>query len=150
MKTNLILAWISVVALAMWPLALAAAPRCQPTSRFVVLSGGLVRDTLTKLVWQQQASTTGMSWANAKTYCANAGSGFRLPTVKELESLVDLVSYSSGIIDKTAFPNAPAEYRFWTSLEHPGASGYAWAVWFNNGMLNGYEVGGLLSVRCVR
>ena len=54
----------------------------------MVLSGGLVGDTLTNLVWQRQASTTTMTRAAAQTYCSSAGSDFRLPTLKELLSLV--------------------------------------------------------------
>jgi hypothetical protein len=86
--------------------------RCYPTARFVVLDGGLVRDTLTGLVWQQQPSTTGMTWGDAQNYCSSLGSGFRLPTVKEFDSIMDPTA--SGPIDNTAFPNAPADY-YWTS-----------------------------------
>jgi hypothetical protein len=78
-----------------------------PLSRFVVVSGGLVQDTLTSLVWQQQPSTTTMSLADAQTYCSSAGSGFRLPTLKELLSIVDLTVTSGPPIDQTAFPNTP-------------------------------------------
>ena len=51
-----------VMVLAIWPIGHPyAALRCYPTNRFVVLAGGLVSDTLTNLVWQQQASRTTMS-----------------------------------------------------------------------------------------
>ncbi len=104
-------------------------------------------DTLTKLVWQQQASTATMTWAVAKTYCP---SGFRLPTVKELVSIVDLTVASPGpTIDQTAFPGTPAE-GFWTSSPSVGSSGDAWYVNFGNGRQIFTVVGSYPRVRCVR
>jgi hypothetical protein len=147
-KRILYLAWVPVLALALWPLARpAAAPRCKPTSRFVVLSGGMVRDTLTKLVWQQQSSATTMNWADAKTYCASAG--LRLPTVKELDSLVDLTVYPGPTIDRMAFSNTPAE-AFWTSSPYAGSSGNAWYVGFFDGNSDCNGEGSYNRVRCVR
>ena len=98
--------------------------RCYPASRFVVLDGGLVRDTLTGLVWQQQGSTTEMTWADAQSYCSSlvsGGLGFRLPTLKELDSLVDPTANSGGPLDQTAFPNAGTQ-RFWTSSLYEGST----------------------------
>ena len=151
MKRSLFFAWISAVALAMWPVGpMAAAPRCYPTSRFVVLPDGLVRDTLTKLVWQQQASATTMTWADAKSYCSAAGSGFRLPTVKELESIVDATVAPPGpTIDPIAFPNTPAEV-FWTSSPYAGSSAFAWNLVFFNGNSSYNDVDHDNRVRCVR
>jgi hypothetical protein len=126
--------------------------RCYPTSRFVVLSGGLVSDTLTNLVWQQQASTTTMTWTAAQTYCAGAGSGFRLPTMKELLSIVDFTvhSYLVPMINQTAFPNTPAD-AFWSSSPIVEWSDGAWFVDFNfvDGSGGGY-LSDYLWVRCVR
>ena len=88
--------------------------RCYPKSRFVVVDGGLVQDTLTGLVWQQQGSTSAMTWADALTYCSSFGSGFRLPTVKELDSLVDPTLPTGPSLDMTAFPST-GNKRYWTS-----------------------------------
>ncbi len=124
--------------------------RCYPTSRFVALSGGLVSDTLTNLVWQRQASTTTMKWPEAQGYCSSMGSGFRLPTLKELFSLVDLTVTSGATIDQIAFPNTPAYSMFWSSSESPDLSGDAWFVDFTDG----YSTPSIESiwyyVRCVR
>jgi hypothetical protein len=137
-----------VLAVAAWPLAHPfASPRCHPTTRFVVLAGGLVRDTLTELEWQQQASSTTMTWANAQTYCSSAG--FRLPTVKELFSLVDLTVTSGARINQTAFPGTPTEF-FWTSSPFAGSSDLAWSVYFDYGNSNFDVVGYGHRVRCVR
>jgi hypothetical protein len=135
--------------------------RCYPTSRFVVLDGGLVRDTLTRLEWQQQGSSTTMSWADAQIYCSSLISGFRLPTLKELDSLVDptAAAASGPTIDK-AFPDTGgAEY--WTSSPYVGPyaapSGDARYGDFSKAGANNCEGNGnwasvvtKLMVRCVR
>jgi len=154
------------VLLAAWPFGpTAAAPQCYPTNRFVVLTGGMVEDTLTRLVWQQdgsgpRAGCSGVdgltcTWAEAKAYCAGLAtskfgghSDWRLPTVKELRSIVDY-RMASRTIDQTAFPNTPAE-RFWTSSPYGGSSGYAWDVDFYYGSSDFYGVGHRIWVRCVR
>jgi len=127
----------------------ATGSRCYPTSRFVA-SNGLVSDTLTNLVWQQEASATTMTWVAAQSYCSVAGVAFRLPTLKELESLVDVTVTSGSTITQTAFPNTPQE-DFLTSSPYAGSSGYSWFVSFYWGWSNvTYVAGNYLGVRCVR
>ena len=134
--------------------------RCYPKSRFVVLDGGLVRDTLTGLVWQQQGSTSAMKWTDALTYCSSFGSGFRLPTVKELDSLVDPTLPSGPSLDTAAFPSTGTN-RYWTSSPlGPGGtpSDRAFFGDFSSadsntcdvGAANTAPVGYKLMARCVR
>jgi len=136
--------------------------RCYPTSRFVVLAGGLVQDSLTDLVWQQDGSGTGCSgsgtltctWAEAQAYCAGltlAGlSGWRLPTVKELSSLVDFTVALGLPINQTAFPNTTLPSRFWTSSS-AFLPGTVWDVDFVGGGRSSFDdVGNQNGVRCVR
>jgi hypothetical protein len=165
MKKRAYLACALALALAAWPLvSIRAAPRCYPTSRFVVLDGGLVRDTLTNLVWQRDGSgtRTGCSgsgnltctWSEASAYCGalvlGGVTGFRLPTVKELRSIVDFTIAGPGpTIDQTAFPSTPSE-SFWTSSQYAGSSGSAWYVFFYNGASSNYDVSAHLWARCVR
>jgi len=154
-----------VIALAVAALPLrppVAAPRCYPTDRFVVLTGGVVRDALTSLMWQQDGSgkRAGCSgsdqltctWAEAQAYCSELALGgysdWRLPTVKELRSIVDYAVHAPAT-NQTAFPNTPLE-RFWTSSPYAGSSGYAWDVGFDNGFSNYIAVGSSDRVRCVR
>jgi hypothetical protein len=111
-----------------WEVLCVRGSRCYPKSRFVVLDGGLVRDKLTDLVWQQQGSTTKMTWTDAQSYCSSLGSGFRLPTLRELDSLVDPTTSSGPTMDG-AFPSTGTE-KYWTSSRHvsPGdadPTGYA-------------------------
>jgi hypothetical protein len=115
----------------------------------MVLDGGLVHDTLTSLVWQQQASTM-MTWEAAQTCCSSAAAGFRLPTARELISLVDLTVTSGAKINQAAFPNVPAD-TFWTSSPNVGSSGYPWHVQFGcGGYSDGYDVGDASRVLCAR
>jgi hypothetical protein len=135
--------------------------RCYPNSRFQVLDGGLVRDRLTGLVWQQGGSATEMTWADAQSYCAASGAGFRLPTLKELDSIMDPSATSGGLLDKTAFPNVGTGH-YWTSsvyqgpgLVHVGDMHYGE---FSDGLGNYCELASCgcspptstLLVRCVR
>jgi hypothetical protein len=57
-------------------------------------------------------STSSYSLADAKTYCASVGAGWRVPTIKELLTL----GYPPrpAFIDATWFPNAPT-LNFWSS-----------------------------------
>jgi hypothetical protein len=123
-----------------------AAPRCYPTERFKVIDDQWVRDTLTNLVWQRQASAATMTWTAAKTYCADAGR--RLPTVKELFSLVDL-TVAQPHIDQKAFPNTPAE-PFWTSSPRAGYCDAGWSVDFHDGLWFVNHESITYRVRCVR
>ena len=135
--------------------------RCYPSSRFGVLDGGLVRDALTGLVWQQQESASTMTWADAQSYClslVSGGSGFRLPTLKELDSIMDLTADSGPTLDRTAFPYTGTD-TFWTSSPYVdrNAASSGDMRYDDNGLLscdlpsqNWTTVDQKLKVRCVR
>ncbi len=73
---------------------------------------------------------------------------WRLPTVKELEGLVDFGRVGPSIAT-AYFPNtAPRDY--WSGTVHSGLSHYAWAVSFNHGYAYGYTRSHPLYVRLVR
>ena len=136
-----------VIGLAM--IASAAAP----PGRFVVnAAAGTVRDGTTNLTWQRTVSGI-YTQAQATTYCQglNLGgfsTGWRLPTKKELETLVDFRVVSPAI-DVTAFPGTPAGL-FWTSTPYAGSSGSAWHVYFGSGNSSSSDTAAPPSVRCVR
>ena len=60
-----------------------------PAGRFAK-STGIVTDTKTGLTWQQPASSATYTSDAAYTYCAGLGTGWRVPTAKELLTLVGL------------------------------------------------------------
>ena len=137
-----------------------------PSGRFVVMAGtgsgnGVVYDSKTGLEWQQTASVT-YSWANAKTYCAGAntalgGSVFRLPTVKELMTVLDY-SYSStsGTYHfASEFQISGTFFSFWSATVLGGASAQASpsSAWYLDsyvGSIGTQSTTSLLGVRCVR
>ena len=112
-------------------------------------------DNKTKLTWQQQAPTATYNWADAKTYCAGlggtlGGSGWRLPTIKELTTLIDYSQGTPPVIDTTVFPGTPVAY-FWSSTPMAGSTTYAWNLYFyfGNPHVNALT-DNTLSVLCVR
>ena len=129
----------------------ASADANAPAGRYTT-SSGTVYDTKTKLTWQQAVAPGTYTWAGAKTYCAGlnlGGTGWRLPTAKELQTIVD-DSQTNPAIDTTAFPSTPSNY-FWSSSPLAGSSSDAWSVYFyDGGDTTGYGVSATLTVRCVR
>jgi len=122
-----------------------------PAGRYTVTSD-IVTDNVTHLVWESAASTTTQTWSDAATYCQGRTtgglSGWRLPTIRELLSIVDPRACSQSI-DTTVFPNTPSS-AFWSSTLISGDSSYAWGVNFDGGGMGAHNVGGYSYVRCVR
>ena len=121
-----------------------------PGGRYVVKNGGTskgtVYDTKTKLTWQQAIPSTTYTWAEAETYCAGVGrrlggKGWRLPTISELQSIIDFSQTAAPMIDSNAFPSTPAS-DFWSSTPSATSSGYAMTVDFLSGVSDGYVVDG--------
>jgi formylglycine-generating enzyme required for sulfatase activity len=128
-----------------------------PTGRYVVTNGGTasgtVYDTKTELTWQQAIPSTTYTWADAKTYCAGVGAslggtGWRLPTCKELQTIVD-DSRTNPAIDPNAFPSTPSAW-FWSSSPVAGSSSGAWLVSSFYGFTYGSAFPYPSFVRCVR
>ncbi len=123
-----------------------------PAGRYTIANGA-VTDNATKLVWQQTADAGTYTFSGATSYCAALvldGGGWRVPTLKELMTLVDFSIATPGpTIDTTAFPAATADY-FWTSTKLAANPSFAWAVYFNHGYTYYNDVVTPYHVRCVR
>jgi hypothetical protein len=118
-----------------------------PADRYMIdTAKSLVTDLRTGLIWQHPANTATYNWDQAVTYCRGLGTGFRMPTLKELLTLVDPTRVRPAI-DIKAFPNTPAEW-FWTSSNRAPAGPAA--VSFATGGSGFYRATELLRVRCVR
>ena len=123
-----------------------------PADRYVIDSAQMtVTDTRTGLIWQQTVSTSYYTWADASAYCVGIRSGFtsagfRLPTFKELMTLLD-PTRSNPPVDPKAFPSTPTEW-FWTASDR-NPMGIA-AVSFMNGETGFFAASDALRVRCVR
>jgi hypothetical protein len=127
-------------------------------------TNGTVLDSVTGLTWQQAVPgnpcpTVGggdCTEAGAKAYCAGLAlggipGGWRLPTIKEIASIID-IERESPAVDGSVFPNTPATW-FWTPTPDLGAQGQSWCADFNEGGLSyssgPYGTGQYQAVRCV-
>ncbi len=141
--------WSLGLALGLWALSASA---IAPPGQYSIPGDGTVHDTKTGLVWQQVVAPGTSTWNLAGAYCVGlslAGGGWRLPSVKELMTLVDFTVTSGATIDATAFPSTPANW-FWSSSPVAGNSSSAWAVNFYHGNASDFDVGATHQVRCVR
>ena len=113
--------------------------------RFVRNSYGTVTDKQLKLIWYPTMAKQ-LTWEEAKKECEKLGC--RLPTTKELYSLVDVSKYEPAI-DKEIFPDTKSDY-YWTSDVCAWDAGYAWYVDFSGGRVGGWYKGDSVYVRAVR
>ena len=113
-------------------------------SRYQLLNGNTeVKDTQTGLIWQRCSlgqtwtgtSCTGTAaiynWANVLQTAKNMGNDWRVPNIKELDSLVEEACYNAAI-NETFFPNTMSSY-YWSSSPMAFSSSHAWVVLFNDG-----------------
>ncbi len=117
-------------------------------NRFTVTATDVVLDNATGLTWQQ-TSPGSYNWTNAQTYCSTlslSGTGWRLPSVRELSSLLDRSS-TTNWIDATAFPGS-AVAEFWTNA--PNGVSSANVVDFSLGKINFDTRTTAVPIRCVR
>lgn len=124
--------------------------------RFTDNADGTVTDNLTELIWLQQANydstagTTGTAtWADALSFCnaledgqcglqdGSSASDWRLPNIKELQSLIDYGNYN---------PALPAEYSssftnvqsasYWSSTTYESHTYDAWSAHMTDGYVH--------------
>ena len=114
-------------------------------------SNGVVTDSRTGLQWQQQDDGQTRNWEGAISYCEGlplAGhNDWRLPNVKELESITDDSRYTPAI-DPVFTSTAASNY--WSSTTYAVNSGNAWIVHFSYGYVYDGSKSDFASVRCVR
>ena len=114
---------------------------------------GTVTDTTTGLMWQQDVSDNdSIAWDSALEYCENLSLGghtdWRLPTTKELSSLVDFRHYSPALYD---FPGTVSNKFYWTSTTNVDCSwASAWTVNFESGHITAKNKVYPFSVNSVR
>ena len=146
MRRGLFIGVVGILTLALPALADA------PSGRYTFPTNGTVYDTRTKLTWQRMLDDVDYTQSAAVSYCTSLsldGTGWRLPSVDELLTLIDPTKYSPAI-DQTAFPGANTSFTFWSSTLGAGPAGRAWGVYFSNGASNRYDVTTKTRARCVR
>jgi RNA polymerase sigma factor (sigma-70 family) len=116
------------------------------------IADGQVTDPATGLTWQQGISATEMTAAAAASYCAGldlGGYSWRLPSVKELASLVDEDTVSPAI-DVAAFPGVPPDVWFWSSTVSAPSPPQQWGLNYNDGFSYFRSTSDTGYARCVR
>jgi hypothetical protein len=118
------------------------------------LGGGVIKDNLTGLIWQQATAPGTYTWEQALDYCKNLSLGgyadWRLPAVKELATLVYGGAPKSGpSINTTYFPDT-IESFYWSSTSYANDTNSAWGVLFLGGGIFGSEKTVDFHVRAVR
>ena len=113
----------------------------------------VVVDSATGLMWQDNSDAQNVkkTWSDAKSYCKNLSysgySDWYLPTISELESLVDTKRYNPAI--KKGFKNIISSY-YLSSSPLVSGSKYAWYMDFKNGNSYYYNKTNSRYVRCAR
>jgi hypothetical protein len=122
-----------------------------PSPRYGVPGDGTVVDVASMLVWQRDVDDNLRTFGEAKNHCAVlalAGGGWRVPNMKELQTLIDETAMNPAI-DSTAFGDAPAE-AFWTSTPLAGDATEGWFVSFYGGVAYTSTLDRGYHTRCVR
>jgi len=139
-------------------------PLSKPDNRYTYNSvGDEVTDTVTGLIWKRcvegmsysggtctlNGSATTFTWEGALKHAATQ-SGWRIPNIKELKSLVETACHDKAINHK-AFPTSPNEVWSSSVTMKDYKENYAWFTDFVNGHTAYYRLKSkTLSVRLVR
>jgi hypothetical protein len=122
---------------------------CSGEGRFVDNGDGTVTDTCTGLMWQKGTGNHGI-WCNALAYCEGlelAGhSDWRLPNVRELQSIVDYGRFHPAI--DPVFGALSSFY--WSSTSFEDFPVHAWVVCFYDGVVDFGSKDVVFHVRAVR
>jgi len=125
-----------------------------PSPRFTDNGDGTVKDNLTGLIWLQDASCDGvMAWSNALDHanelydgCSDCGGDdedcglsddssagdWRLPNVKELQSLIDFSEYNPVLPSGHPFTGVQSS-DYWSSTTNADITSTAWRVYMSDG-----------------
>ncbi|MCC5816375.1 MAG: DUF1566 domain-containing protein [Leptospira sp.] len=123
---------------------------------------GTISDRTTGLVWQKcsigQTGTTCsdtaaslLNWNDAILNCNSqtlAARTWRLPTLNELRTLMDILKATNPRIDETYFPSTE-ENTYWSSTSNSSPTTIAWRVNFTNTAIDRIAKTNTFPVRCV-
>ncbi len=109
-------------------------------TRFVVTTNSgdeVVTDLQTGLMWTRNANLDGQkTWTNAVNYCSSLEysdySDWRLPNVKELQSLIDFGEHSPALPEGHPFTNVQPVY-YWSGTSNADFGTLAWNVYLSYG-----------------
>jgi len=118
--------------------------------RFTDNGNGTVTDNCTQLIWLRNANCWGRQfWSNAKSKANSLASGncglqdnstagaWHLPTVHELQSLIDYSQYELALPSGHPFSGVQTG-NYWSSTKNAYNTGNAWHVNLNHGYVRTY------------
>ncbi len=110
--------------------------------------GNTVTDNTTGLEWKDDDTTDSvkMTWEKANEYCSQGNNVWRLPTRRELSSLVNYSKYNPSIND--SFNNTASDY-YWTIDTSLRDRSKAWAISFAEGVETAVSKSSSYFVRCL-
>jgi hypothetical protein len=128
-----------------------------PSPRFTDNNNGTVTDNLTGLIWLKNANcqSTNESWSDELSLVASLNSAgtmngydcgdtshagshqtdWRLPNIKELQSLVDFGENNPALPSGYPFSNVQVD-RYWSSTTREKDPSYAWVVYMDYGTVS--------------
>jgi Protein of unknown function (DUF1566) len=137
-----------------------ACPSTTNCPRFIVVMGGAaVLDRETGLVWEKSPLALSLvDWRAPLFQCPRSvvvgnRRGWRLPTIQELSSLIDLSVPLTGPTLPAGHPfiGVQTSHRYWSATTVLESGGSAWVVDFGTGGLDSHEKSDSLLLRwCVR
>ncbi|MGO9715052.1 MAG: DUF1566 domain-containing protein [Polyangiaceae bacterium] len=142
---------------ALWKLAPDAPPAgLDGGANEYTVAGGVATDTVTGLVWATNSGGGMQTWGNASAFCASFNtaslggfsSGWRLPSLVELLSLVNYSVTSGPMIDTSVFTAATTS-PYWTSTLGAGTTTQAWSVSLSNGFTSQSATSTAMGLFCV-
>ena len=115
-----------------WSQTLAAADRFQ-----IIMQYAAVLDRETGLVWERVPSAETRTWLNARSNCINKNVGFRkgwrLPSIHEMESLVDTSIKTPGPLLPAGHPFVNVKSAiYWSASTYADMPTLAWGVPFDS------------------
>jgi uncharacterized protein DUF1566 len=130
--------------------------RILPASeRFVVvMNNQAVLDKETGLVWQKSPSTFTAVWGDAVRHCIQIGwggrVGWRLPTIEELGSLVDVAESNPALPVGHPFTDIQSSSTYWSVTTNAVNSSEAWGRFLSSGVAYTYPKTNAYLRWCVR
>ncbi len=122
-------------------------------SLFVRKNTGVVVDTGTSLVWQDDVNTSA-TWENGITYCdglsLDGRSDWRMPNINELNLITDL---NNSVKIKSAFQTFDGNGSYWSSTinrKNSGMTIYSYDINISTGEIQYHDKDTTRYVRCVR
>jgi len=118
-----------------------------------LLADNTYKDPKTDLIWQDDVAAKNVKgdWDDAMDYCdylrLNGHKDWRLPSVQELYSLIDLNADDPAAIEQLRNVES-ADY--WSASICVSDLSDAWLVYFEDGVVNHYAKSRKRHIRCVR